>query len=471
DATQQQIDQEYSGAVLELPIDLIEQIAPGETVTRQTEVLFSVPGHHVIAASIEQDSLEIDNSRWCAIEIKPSQDILVIDGEIEQTNAFFLENVVNPNPQLTTGLRIEKQDTSFLRDVAPQRLAEFDVIALLDVPRMDMQAIGKLEDFVREGGGIFFVAGRNTNVQYANESLYRAGEGLLPAEFKEVVEIEESLGGGELQVIATEHPVLGPLLLLDSSPFGALRIRKMIDMGKNLDPSVEIVATGPGKRPLVVDRPMGKGRVVTMLTGFSSDWSNWVQDPTFVVLTLRAMGYLGNARKPPTSQPVGAKIEMVVTGDTVLPEAEIIVPGRSDGIRVRLPREVQRDEEEDFSKLSLAIDLNGADRNLTDSILRPGVFETWMTTAQGAKIVRSYAHNVPAAEGDLETVAHSELEQKLDGIELDIQNASTLSQISGNLQEMAQSNFLMLLLVLLLLGEQALAYSASYHAPSVGARS
>ncbi|MEM7476964.1 MAG: BatA domain-containing protein, partial [Planctomycetota bacterium] len=40
DATQQQIDQEYSGAVLELPIDLIEQIAPGETVTRQTEVLF-----------------------------------------------------------------------------------------------------------------------------------------------------------------------------------------------------------------------------------------------------------------------------------------------------------------------------------------------------------------------------------------------------------------------------------------------
>ena len=462
-----QVDQPYSGEVLELPAVVIDQIAPGETVTRQTQVIFGVPGHHVVEASLEADTLATDNRRWCSLEIKESQNILVIDGDVDQSNAFYLENVFNPNPQLATGLQLEKQDTSYLRDVAPERLSEFDVVALLDVPRMDPQAVAKLEDFARDGGGIFLVAGKNTNLKFSNEALYRDGEGLLPAEFEEIVSYSDLVESGQAQVVGTEHPVLGPLMQLEASPFGLIRVRQMIGIGEWDSPGVEVVANGPGGRPILIDSPFERGRVLTLLTGFSNDWSNWVSDPTFVVMMLRSMGYLGNARKPPTSQPVGSEIDMVLTNTTVLPEAEVIVPARGEGMRVRLPREVETTSDAQVvSRLNLAIDLGGADRNLTDSLLRPGVFEAWMTDAQGNQIVRSFARNVSAAEGDLEVIPHSELTRKLGGIPHEIQNAEALSNLASSTQDSAQSNFLMVLLVLLLLGEQALAYSASYHAPS-----
>jgi len=287
-----------------------------------------------------------------------------------------------------------------------------------------------------------------------DESLYRDGEGLLPAELEEIVSFSEVLDSGQAQVVGTEHPVLGPLMQLEASPFGLIRVRQMIGIGSWDGPGVEVVANGPGGRPILIDSPFERGRVLTLLTGFSNDWSNWVSDPTFVVLMLRSMGYLGNARKPPTSQPVGSEIDMVLTNTTVLPEAEVIVPARGEGIRVRLPREVETTSEaQTVSRLNLAIDLGGADRNLTDSILRPGVFEAWMTDAQGNQIVRSYARNVSAAEGDLEVIPHAELTRKLGGIPHESEHAEALRTMASNTHATAQSNSLVVLPVCLLPGE------------------
>jgi hypothetical protein len=93
-----------------------------------------------------------------------------------------------------------------------------------------------------------------------------------------------------------------------------------------------------------------------------------------------------------------------------------------------------------------------------------------MMDAQGNYLVNNFAHNVPAAEGDLERVTHSELERELSGIPIDIQTAETVRGLSTNAQDATHSTLLLGLLAFLLLGEQLLAYSASYHAPEQGAR-
>lgn len=464
-----QIDKPYSGEVQDLPAIVIDQISAGETASRQAQVIFGVPGNHVVEAQIEDDALAADNQRWCSVDIKQSQRVLLIDGEVDQSNAFFFENVVNPNPQLSTGIQVDKNDAAFLRDVAPEILSKYDVIALLDVPRMDAQAVSKLEDYCRSGGGLLQICGRNTNLKYVNDSLYRDGEGFFPTRLSAILEFQESTTAGEPQVSAAQHPVLAPLLQLESSPFFLLQIRSMFET-QTLDPSVETVATGPEGKALLLDKSLGQGRVLTLLTGLTPKWSNWAQDPTFVVMALRTLGYLGSFRRPATSQSTGDSIEMVVAGEPVLPDAEILFPSRGEGVRIRLQRQVEMPEGKDLAKLAINVDLDGADRSLTDSLLRPGIFEAWMVNAQGDRLVKNFAHNVAASEGDLDRVSHSEFEQKMRGVPVKIQTAEAVSSLSSMSQDSIHSTLLMCLLGALLLGEQALAYSASYHAPIVGAR-
>ncbi len=457
-----QVELPYSGNVDDLPALVIDQIAPGETVTRQVQVLFGTPGRHIVEVILPDDSLITDNRRWCVIHIQQSQRVLLIDGAVDQSNAFFMKTALNPDAKLPTGMTLETVDASYLRDISEEELAQWHVVALLDVPRLDVQSTDKLERFCSAGGGVFICVGPNTNITTLNEQLYRNGQGLIPAAVNSIVELDQPLGDAPPQMVASEHPILSPLTKLSSSPFFLVRIRQLVTFAtKDFPPSgTEIIATGPDKRPLIVDKTIGQGRSITLLTGLQSSWSNWAQDPTFVVFALRAMGYLGSFRHEPTSTSVGSPIEMVVAGQTVLPEAEVLIPSRDEGARIRLQPKVSTNATGDVAKLSLAIDLEQANRDLIDSLLRPGVFESWMVSANGDYLVENSAHNVTAAEGDLTRVAGNELENKLP---VKVRTAESISGANLSTLDASHSTLLMVLLALLLLGEQALAYSASYH--------
>ncbi len=452
----------YSGQIDNLPSVVIEQIAAGETVTRQVQVLFGLPGQHVVEVSLPEDPLAIDNHRWCVIEIQQSQRVLLVDGAIDQSNAFFFKTALNPDAKLATGMTLETVDSAYLRDVPEEQLATWSAVALLDVPRLDVQAIDKLERYCQAGGGVFICVGPNTNMKTLNEQLYRDGNGLLPVPISGITEIEQPVGEAPPQVTASEHQILAPMTKLSSSPFFMTRIRQIMTIDeKNFPPTgTEVVATGPGKRTLIFDKAVGEGHAVTLLTGLNSAWSNWSSDPTFVIFALRSMGYLGSFRHKATSAAVGSDVEMVVTGQAVLPEAEVFIPSRYSGSRIRLQPKVQTNDAGDVSKVRLTVDLEQANRDLIDDLLRPGLFESWMIGADGDYIVDNAAHNVSASEGDLTRVSDNELESKLP---VKVRTADSLAGAGLSSQDAAHSTLLMTLLALLLLGEQALAYSASFH--------
>jgi uncharacterized membrane protein len=460
-------EREYSGNVIELPPVVIEAIEPGQTVSRQVQVVFPAAGGHVVEVSIPDDVLAADNSRWCTIDIRQSQRILLVDGDVQQTNAFYFESVIQPGENLQTGMTVEKVDASYLRDVRAEELASFDVVALLDVPRMDTQAVDKLTEFAESGGGVLLVCGQNTNLAFANEQLYRNGNGLLPVELREINEPPEVLGSNEPQVVVSEHPIMAPLQKLSSSPFFALKIRKHILPSESSlgSPGLQVVATGPDKQPLLIDKAVGVGRTLTLLTGLSNDWSTWAQDPTFVVFALRSLGYLGSFRREATEAPAGSPLNMVVTNKSILPQGDVLMPTGS-ARRIRLQRQVDIAEGDTVARISLSSNLQaGNDRTIVDGLLRSGVFESWMTTSDGTLIVNNAAHNVAPEEGNLERISHQEIERQFPGVDLRIRNSSALASGLGA-RESSQSNLIMGLLVALLLGEQILAYSASYHAKS-----
>ncbi|RMF41327.1 MAG: hypothetical protein D6753_09790 [Planctomycetota bacterium] len=454
----------YSGDAQDLPPVVIENIQPGETVARLVQVVFPLPGTHAVEAALPEDVLADDNRRWCTVAVKDMQRVLAIDGAADQANAFFLEKALQPGGNLKTGMQVETRDVGFLRDAAPEVLAQYDAIALLDVPRLDPQAIDKLIDYCRGGGGLLTLAGPATNVEQINQQWYRDGEGLFPLPVVGVDQFDTPIGSEQPQVQAAEHTILAPLRRLETSPFLLLQIRKLlrVEIPEAPQRDVQLVAVGPGGRPLVIDSALGAGRVVNILTGLHPQWSNWAQDPTFVVLMLRSLGYLSSFRRAPTGYPVGAPIEMVVAGTSALPEAEVLVPAGEQGARLRIQRPVQIDDDSTAS-VRLEVGLAPEQRDLVEPLLRPGLFEVWMLTAQGEPLVECLAHNPSAAEGDLSRVERAELERKLAGVDYRFHTAESLAGTTATGDETSPSALVMALLGMLLLGEQVLAYSASFH--------
>jgi hypothetical protein len=460
-------EQAYSGQVMETPPVVIEQIAPGETVTRQVQVVFGVPGQHAVEVSLPDDRLREDNRRWCVIGIRQSQQVLLVDGNLDGSNAFYLSTALRPDGRLRTGMAIETRDPSYLRDVAPEQLAAWDVVALLDVPRLEPQAVAKLENYCRAGGGIAVFAGPNMNLGVVNDQFYRGGEGFFPAELEQVIEVASGPGDGEPQVVATEHPILMPLTTLSASPFQLIQIRKLLGIVGRPDAQrgVSVVASGPGRRPLVLDKQFGEGHVVTVLTGLRNDWSTWPQDPTFVVLALRTMGYLGSFRREPTSGAVGDTLLATALNQTILPQGEILLPATGEGGRVRMELPVVQAAPDAPARLTVAIDVANQENDMIAGLLRPGIFEAWLTNTQGESLVRNFAHNVSGAEGDLQRVTHAELEEKMQPVKVRVRSAESFSEAGWSPESASPNNLLLALLAGLLLFEQALAYSASYHLP------
>ena len=458
----------FSGEILDLPPVAIEEIGPGETVSRQVQVIFSTPGSHVVEAAIEDDSLALDNRRWCSLQIKANQRILLVDDDPKQRNAFFIQNVVDPDPRLSTGMDVEVVDSVFLRDASESLLSDYDVIALLDTGRLADRAISSLEAFCTAGGGLLYVPGANTSVELINSQLYRNGQGLFPVEVSGIREIlDTSTDVSSALISPSQHRVWGPLLNLDNSPFKLIRITRLLETTDELVPGAELVATAYDSAPLLVDRAFGSGRVMVLMTGFTKDWSTWTQDPTFVIFTLRSLGYLASFQRSETSRGTGTPIQLTFDENSILPDAEILVPGRDAGMRVRIQQPATLAD--GTTEINIAPDLENMDRDIMDSLLRAGIFEVWTIAPDGTQQVRNFAHNVPASEGDLAKVAPSEFSESLRGVKVEVQSAASVSSAAQQNQG-SQSTLLLCLLGLLMLGEQMLAYSASFHAPTLGAR-
>jgi hypothetical protein len=98
------------------------------------------------------------------------------------------------------------------------------------------------------------------------------------------------------------------------------------------------------------------------------------------------------------------------------------------------------------------------------------VYEAWPVSTKGEVDLRRWAFNVDPDEGDLTGLAAPDLLARLDPVKVNYHLADQYEQ-----EEVASTGYnlsylLMGLLVLLLVGEQLLAYSASYHVAPGAAR-
>jgi hypothetical protein len=471
----------FSGVITELPPLVFDRIEPGESVTRNVQVVFPKSGSHLVQAELPTDSLQSDNVANCVLDMADGVRVLLVDGDPGGKHSFFFESALNPGGVAKTGLIISREGPEYLRDTDAEALDNYACIILQSIPNLDARALGNLHRYVSKGGGLSLWFGDDVSAtdylrNYAAWTKPIPGASntipLLPFGLKGATELSKAAGDTTPDIIADNHPIFAPLLGMSNSPFQFVRIQRFVEIDANSNPTTtnaqkswKSVATLRNQQPLWVDYPIGAGRVLISLTSLDRRWSNWPQDPTFVVAALKMVGYLSSFRSPETSKFAGSPLRWDFSAQEMLPETQLLFPPAS----ARSVRATLQVNATSVGDNSLRASLDPRDSNLSEDVTRSltssGAFEWWGTSTQGDTLVKNLARNTPPSEGEMEKIPPADLIRNLAGVKHDYRTASSIGSnlISASLTN--RNMLLMAFLVFLLLAEQWLAWSASYHLP------
>jgi hypothetical protein len=458
--------EQLKGQVDELATLLIEQIGPGEVVDRRVQVYFPQPGKHVVEASLPDDPILADNHRWCVIDFPDGERVLVIDGSVEQQHAYFLEVAFRPLERSNTGIRPEVKPASFLRDATPETLNAYSSIYLLDVNRIDGRAADTLDAYVQGGGGVAIFAGPQMNTSYYNQALFKEGKGLLPAPLGVDADLPPALDPGEPDLELTNHPIFSFFMSETNPLIRGVKIDRFRKVADNWKPgpesAVEIIARTRDKSPLVIEKKHGEGEVLLFLTTLAPDWNDWAKNPSFVVVVLKTQSYLATAKRLDDPRLVGTPLDLVLESNKYRSDLTFIASGEKAGSRLKIDRQAVAPEAGAATLVASLGRTNVAGRPAGETD-RAGIYEAWPITTKGDIDLRRWAFNVQPEEGDLTQVASTDLIARLDPVKVNYHLADQYEQEDAASTGYNLSTLVLFGLIALLIGEQMLAYSASYH--------
>ncbi|WP_254507895.1 BatA domain-containing protein [Anatilimnocola floriformis] len=450
---------------------LIDEIGPGETITRRVQVFYTQPGKHVVEAVLPEDPIEADNRRWCVINFPTGEKTLVIDGTTEQLHSYYLQIGFRPLQKSNTGIQPDNQPVAFLRDAKPEMLNQYSTIYLLDVPRLDGRAAESLEAYVRGGGGLAIFVGPNTLTDYYNNSLYRGGQGLLPAPLADEADLIDDIDGSTPDLDLEKHPIFDFFLAEANPLLRGVTVRKFRRLPPKWEPAPEsgtaIIGRLRDKSPLFIEKQFGKGKVLLCTTTAAPIWNDWAKNPSFVVLALKMQSHLASPRRLDDPRLVGTPLEVQVPAAQYRSEMNFVLPGQKEGIRFKVARNAEK--ENDLLSAHVGIGLLEGRRNTETD--RTGIYEAWPQLLKGDIDLRRWALNVDPDEGNLARLTADEVLKKIVPVRAQHHIAEQYQQGEAVASGYNLSMLVMGILVALLIGEQALAYSTSYHPlrPSVAA--
>lgn len=456
----------------------IEELEANQEVKRDIDVTFKKPGKHTIEIQLPDDSLPSDNKRVAAVEINVANPVLIIDGDHEGDDGYYVATAVSPDSSVTGySTRIESPD--FLRHGS---LDAFRCIYMLNVPQLPADAVEILGDYVRRGGGLVWFLGDVVNTSFYNEALYTAG-GLFPVRLaripKQVIRADESSPAPDLTF--TDSPIFN-VYKGQNNPFHeAVRIRTWIpvaddwvrDDNQRKD-AVSTIAYLPGHEPFAFERQVGKGHVAAFLTSAGPKWNNWSQNPSVVVFHLELVKHLAREDQALARRIVGEPIQVSFNPAEYLETVEITAPDANGKRVTRLTATRPASD-----KVSPEPPPSGSNTHAKSVKPRPEairVAATYTDTDRpGMYVVRLFkdraavpeeqwvAYNVPSDESDLKLATNAEILARLtNDVHVQIHEPGQTQWIEGHTAAQEARTLLLVLLALALVAEQIFAHRLSY---------
>ena len=242
----------------------------------------------VASIVVEDDSLVEDNDFYFHLPRIGASRVLVVDGEpgatASESEVYFLERALAPFGSQNETLPDVVNSGGF------QKLQEevHKVIFLANVMEPAPMA-SILMNFVRDGGGVLISLGGNVSSARYNSSL----GALLPARLKSIQTFAQSGEEGKPMAIPDlNHELFVPFQRGGAQEFSGVRWRSLFGVEKIVDGAKVLLSLENGA-PVLLERQIGKGRVLLLLGPVDYAWSNFPFQSIFMPWVQRSVRYLG----------------------------------------------------------------------------------------------------------------------------------------------------------------------------------
>lgn len=258
------------------------ELKPGET--RQVE--FRIGGLPIGAQQgvirvLGQDGLPADDERYFTILVQKPWSLLLLAPAPADEHAYFVRNALAPDVARLRGQSRFVCDVLDQRRLLEQDLKPYSSVWLLDPAPLDPAAWKNLADFASEGRGVGIFLGRN--VGRVDSFAGTAALDLLPG--KPVLQARRPDGDFYFAPRDYEHPVLSVFRpVAGAVPWQAFPIFRFWQF-EELAANATVILEGNDGSPLLFERPLGAGRVLTLATPLSDrpDAKAWNLLPVGVI--------------------------------------------------------------------------------------------------------------------------------------------------------------------------------------------
>jgi hypothetical protein len=372
------------------------------------EHTFTEVGGHSVEVALDPDAVSADDALFAAVQVRPALSVLLVNGspspEPLKGETDFLELALQAlSGAQGQGAGLLRAGTVAAQALDAKALNGKQVVVLANVQQLTDLQIRTLESFVEKGGGLVFFPGSRTDSRWANQHLFRDGQGLLPAEMHALqtrhVESPGGASGGGLALAAEPlpHPVLDPFRQ-GNAALGDIRVHTWYSLrtdsrtGAKPRPTpgagniaVAVLALENGE-PLILESRFGSGVVIQSAVSCGSNWGNLPTRPAFVPLMQRLAVYAGSAMLPPHNVATGAPLTALLPSELAGGQVSVRSPdGAIQTVQVRAGKPFASAE---FARTRL-----------------PGFYEVGLPDGG----VQLFAVNLPREESNPEKLAEAEV--------------------------------------------------------------
>jgi hypothetical protein len=236
-------------------------------------------GAHEVEVEIDGDAFRLDDHRLAHVELARAMSVLIVNGDPRTTRnedePFFFAAALR-NSLASAAVTIKLPD-----DVSPESLDNTTLVALLNLAQPSEAMASALARFVSAGGGLFISVGDRVDTAVWNERMAK----LLPQPLglprtasalpgQHAGEIVDDRPAERLAPIDRSHPLLASFPEHGEGLVSARFFKYML-----LDPAPEspersVILRYESGAPALVEKQVGKGRVMLLSTTVDREWTD-----------------------------------------------------------------------------------------------------------------------------------------------------------------------------------------------------
>jgi hypothetical protein len=275
---------------------------------------FETPGNHVLEIAAPGDRLEIDNHRWIALAVRPAVRVLCVNGQPSGPKGSatdYLATALAPagDGMPAAGIQPEVVAESLLVETD---LGRYDCVFLVNVAQFTRGEGLVLDNYLKSGGGVVFFLGDRVRPEQYNQILGGMAPGafdILPARLQPApVEKRQMLNPLEYR-----HPIIEVFRGQERAGLLATPVEKHFPLEVPAESASQVVLALDDGTPLVVERPVHRGRVILIGTSADTAWTPMPLLPSYVPIIQEILAYAVAQRQQRRNVLVGESIGAALT--------------------------------------------------------------------------------------------------------------------------------------------------------------